>query len=116
MIKLRDRQVELVLPSSSAVFTTPQPGIVGGIHDIGIGWVNPHIVKIAVGTAGNHTETATAIYAGEQRPIRFEDFIFVFRVDDEVAEVERPPDHEAAGIEASPTVAAIVGTVERAFL
>ena len=73
-------------------------------------------MKIAVRAARNHAETAAAIYAGQQRSIRFEDLVFVFRVHDQVAEVKRTPHHEQARIQPGPAVAAIIGTIESTLL
>ena len=51
VIELRDRQIELMLPACAAVFTSPKACVIGCIHDIGIGGIDPHIVKVTMGVA-----------------------------------------------------------------
>ena len=115
VIELRDGEIELMLPACAAVFAAPQAAIVARVHDVGILGIDPHVVEVAVGGAGNYAETLAAIHAQQKRAIRFEDFVWVLRIDNQIAEVKRAPDHEAAGIKALPVFAAIIGAEQGAL-
>ena len=45
--------------------------------------------------------------------VRLEDAVLVLRVDDEVGEVERPPDHVLAAVAHLPGQPAVLGSIER---
>ena len=60
---------------------------------IGVIRIDPDVVKIAVRAARDVAEALTAVVAGDQRTVGFVDFVFVFRIDNQVGEVEGTPDH-----------------------
>ncbi len=112
VIKLRNRQVELMLPAIAAVFAAPQAAIVAGNHGVWILWVDPHIVEVAVRRARNHVERLSSIVAQQQNEIGFENLVFIFWIDDEVTEIKRTPHHVIAGIQLGPRRSSVVGAVK----
>ena len=104
-----------MLPACAAVFAAPQASVVAGVHDVGIIGIDPHVVEVAMGGARNYAETLAAIHAQQERSIRFEYFVFILRIYDQIAEIERTPDHEAAGIQVLPVFAAIIGAEQGAL-
>ena len=104
-----------MLPAVSAIVAAPQAAIVGGEDGLGVGGVDPDVVEIAVGAALDGAEAAPAIGGEKERSAGLEDFVFVFRIDDQIREVEGAPDLELAGIEFRPGAAGIVGAEEGAL-
>src|SRR5208282_3121862 len=108
MIELRNRQIELMLPAGSSVVAAPQAAIVAGNDNIRIVRIDPDVVKVAVGV-GYRAEALTSIHAEQQWGIGLENFVLIFRIDDQIREVERTPDHVLAGVQTIPVLAAIIG-------
>ena len=63
VVKLRNRQVDLVLPARAAIFAAPKPAVISGIDSIRVVGINPDIVKVAVSSLRDRAETAAAVYA-----------------------------------------------------
>jgi hypothetical protein len=78
----------------------------------GVLGIDPHIVEVAVRRARNHVERLSSIVAEQQNEIWFENLVFIFGIDDQVAEIKRPPHHVIAGIELGPGRTAVVGPIE----
>ncbi len=112
VIKLRDRQVLSFPPAITAVIRVPDTTIVAGDQVIGIVWIDPDVVEVAVRAARNVAETLAAIVADDEWTIRLVNFLFVFWIDDQVGEVKRTPDHVLAAILRSPRLPAIIGTIQ----
>ena len=60
MVELRDWQIQLMLPARASIFAAPQAAIVAGVDDVRIRWINPNVVKIAVGV-GHKGEALAAV-------------------------------------------------------
>src|SRR5262249_47324770 len=116
VIELRNRKIYLVLPARAAVFAAPESAIVACINDVAIVGVDPNVMKVAMRAAGDGAETLPAIHAQKKRRVGLEDFVFVLGIDDQVAEIKRPPDKKAAGIEARPIFSAVIRAVQGAVL
>ncbi len=56
-----------------------------------------------------------AVLAQDQLPVRLEDAVRIFRIDDQFGEVERTPDHPGALVALVPGRAAVIGNKERAI-
>ena len=63
----------------------------------------------------DHRETFACILAHNHRAISLKNAVWIFWIDNQVREVEGPPDHPLALISFVPGRAAIVGDKERAF-
>ena len=72
-----------------------------------VGFVRCVEEKHGEGGVINGPETAPSIHAEQQGPVDFEHFVFVFRIDDEVGEIERAPHLVLAGIQTRPGLAAV---------
>src|SRR5258706_5730412 len=116
MVELGNGKVGLMLPQVAAVYTTPQAAIVADNYCAGIFRIDPDIVEISVRSTGNAAEALAAVSTEQQDQIGLEDSVFILRIDNQIAEVKRTPDHEIAGVKASPGSTAIVGAIERALL
>ena len=114
VIKLRNRQVQLVLPAVAAVFAAPQAPVVAGDHNVGVLWIDPHIVEISVRRARDHVEALPSIVAQQQNQIGLEYLVFVRWIDDQIAEVERTPHDIIARILRGPCRPAVVRSIESA--
>src|ERR1700730_5802169 len=110
VIKLRNRQVVALPPSISAVVGIPDATIIASDQMVGIIGIYPHIMEVAVSTLRNGAETFAAIFTHDQYQVRLLDFIFVLGIDNQVAEIERPPHHPVAAIAFLPSFSAIIGT------
>src|SRR5439155_19917341 len=55
----------------------------------------------------------SSIQADDERAIRFEDPVFIFRIDDEIREIEWTPDHRLTAIAHLPGASAVARAVER---
>ncbi len=64
-----------------------------------IAGIDPHIVKVAVRGAGTPLKLLPPLTLNTGK-IDLEDFVFVLRIDDQIGEIEGPPHHNLAGIEA----------------
>src|SRR6266404_416759 len=76
---------------------------------IGIIWIHPHIVKIAVCGSADNAETFATVLAHDQSEVWLVHFVFVLWVHDKICEVERPPDHPVAAIALFPGFSAVAG-------
>ena len=65
-------------------------------------------MKIAVRAARDIAEALAAVAARDQRPAGFVNLVLVFWIDDQVSEIEWPPDHVLTTIEMSPCFAVII--------
>src|SRR3984893_6434991 len=109
VIKLGNRQVVALPPGISAIVGIPDTSIVAGDQMIGVIGIDPHIVEVAVGTPGNGAETFAAIFAHDQYKVGFVNFIFVFGIDNQVSEIDRPPHHPVAAIPLLPGLSSVIG-------
>ena len=114
VIELRDRQVVALPPGVATVVGIPDASIVAGNEMLGIFRIHPHIMKIPVGAIADRAETPAAVFAEDQAKVGLVDFVFVFRIDDQVGEVKRPPDHQIAAVPLFPRLAAIFGAKKSA--
>ena len=74
--------------------------------------IHPDVVEVAVRAAGDVGERRAAVGAHDERAVRLVDAVFVLRIDDEIREVERPPEHVLAPVAQLPRRAAVVGAIE----
>ena len=83
MIKLRDRKVFAFPPFAPAVVGIPHAAIVSGEDGLRIYWIDPDIVVIAVAPlkAADDRETFAAVFTQNQRAIRLENAVGIFRID-----------------------------------
>src|SRR5205807_1323385 len=105
-----------MLPPRSAVGGLPETAVIASEDRGGIAGIDPNRMEIAMRCIGRRTEAAPSIHAEQKNKIRFEDFVFIRGINDQIGEVERPPYHELAGIEAVPVLPAIIRAEERALL
>src|SRR2546430_13287650 len=111
VIELRNGQVHLMPPAISAVLAAPQTAIVSSNDQTRILRIDPHIVEVAMGSAGNSAKALSSIGAQEKRSIWLEDLVLVFGIDDQVAEVKWAPHHEVAAVEFGPARARVIGAI-----
>ena len=97
MIELRRRQVPGAGPARAAVSAAPETAVVAGINLVGIVWVNPDCVIVAM-RIGRGTEAASTIHAEQQHQVNFEDLIFILGINNQVGKIKRTPHHVLAGI------------------
>ena len=116
VIELRDRQVVALPPLVAAVVGQPEAAIVAGDHVLDIVRIDPDAVHVAMHAveAADRREALAAVIAADQRAIGLVDELRVDRIDDQMREVERTPDHPLALVALLPGAAAVVGNVERA--
>ena len=74
---------------------------------IAIVGIHPDIMEIPVCAVPDHAEASAAILAHNQCKVRLVNLVLVFRIDDQVGEVKRPPDHPIAAVSLFPRFAAI---------
>src|SRR5258708_18955787 len=65
---------------------------------------------------GRSAKTFPSVRADQQRPIGFENFVFVLGVNNQVGEIKRRPDQVLAGIQTDPFLTAIIGAIKRTAL
>src|SRR5580704_17124886 len=114
MVKLRNWQIELVLPAGSAILTAPEATIVTLKNHVGIFRIDPHVVKIAV-RIRHEAEALAAIHAQQKAEVNLEYFVLVLGVNNQITEIKRPPNHVLAGIELNPVLAAVIGAKQGAL-
>ena len=68
MIKLGDRQVFALPPFAAAVIRVPHSAVVSHKHHLRVGWVDPHVVRIAVCSlkTAYHGKTFASVLADNQ--------------------------------------------------
>ena len=66
MIELRDGKVVRFPPAIAAVERIPEPAVVARDHVVGIVWIDPDVVKIAVRAARDIAEALSAVVARNQ--------------------------------------------------
>ena len=117
MIELRDRQVFSFPPFRAAVVGIPHPAIVAGEHDLCVGWIDPHVVHVAMhpAEAANHGEAFARVLANNQRAISLEYAVGILWIDNQVRKIKRPPHHPLALVSLLPRHAAIVGNKQGAI-
>ena len=83
VIKLRDGKVFAFPPFASAIVGIPHAAIVSGKDRFRIGWVDPDIVRVPVASlkAADDRETLAAVFTQNQRAIRLENAVGIFRID-----------------------------------
>ena len=116
VIELRDRQVIALPPFAAAVVGIPHAAVVAGEDGLRIGRIDPDVVHVAMRAlkSADHRETLARVFAHDERAVGFEDAIRILRIDNQVREIERPPDHPVALVALVPGRAAIIGNEERA--
>src|SRR5262249_56203605 len=115
-MNLQNVKIYLVLPARPPVSAAPEAPIVACKNDVAIVGADPNVMKAAMRAAGDGAETLPAIHAQKKRRVGLEDFVFVLGIDDQVAEIKRPPDKKAAGIEARPIFSAVIPPLHAALL
>ena len=110
MIKLRHRQVLTFPPFAAAVVGVPHPAVVSHEHDLRVGWIDPHIMRVAVRSlkAAHRRKAFTRILAHNQRAIGLEHAVWIFWIDNQVREVKRAPYHPLAFVTLLPRQAGII--------
>src|SRR5205807_3641353 len=98
VIALRYRQVHLALPTRPAAEAAPETSIIRSEDLARILRIDPDIVEVAVRGVGNRAEAFPAVDAEQEGPINLENLIFVFRIDDQIGEIEGTPDHILTGV------------------
>ena len=90
--------------------------IVAGIDGLRIRRIDPHIVNIAMHAfeSADRAEALAGVIADYQGPVGLEQSIGIFRIHDQIREIERPPYHPRTFVTLLPGRAAIIGDVERA--
>ena len=116
VVELRDGEVFAFPPFAATVVRIPHAAIVPGGDRLRIGRIDPNIMEIAMRTlkTADDGETLARIFAQDQRTVGLEETVRIFRINDQVREVERTPDHPIALIALVPRRAAIIGDKERA--
>src|SRR5215469_18872786 len=111
MIELRHWQVFSFPPFRAAVVGIPHPAIVAGEDDLGIGWIDPDVMNVAMHPAksADHRETFASVLTDNQRAISLKHAVRIFWIDYQVGEIERAPYHPLTFISLVPRHAAIVG-------
>src|ERR1043165_495336 len=99
VIELRHRKILSFPPPVTAVIRVPEATIIACDQMIGIVRIDPNIVKVSVRSTGYIAKAAAAVAAGYQRPVRLVNLVFIFRIDDQVGEVEWTPDHVLTSIQ-----------------
>jgi len=117
VIKLGDWQVFSFPPFRTTVVGIPHPSIVAGEHDLGVGWIDPYVVHVAVHPpeSADHRETFARILADNHRAIRFKYAVGILWIDNQIREIERAPYHPLTFVSFFPAHAAIVGDEQRAI-
>ena len=110
MVELRDGEVIGLPPLVGAVVRDPQSAVVAGEYMLRIARVDEHIVHVAVHAdeAADRAEALAAILAEDHRSVGLKDSLGVLRIDDQIGEIKRPPDHPLALVAQLPGGAAIV--------
>src|SRR5882672_1605173 len=116
VIELRDREIVAFPPSVAAVVGIPNATIVSGDQMIGVLRVDPDVVKITVRASDDTAETLAAIFAHDEYEVGFVQFVFVFRIDQQVCKIKRPPHHPTAAVAFFPSLAAVGGTKQGAAI
>src|ERR1044072_4682642 len=112
VIELRDWKILSFPPPVTAVIRVPETAIIARDHMVRVVRIDPNIVKVSMRSTGYVTEAAPAVTACYQRPVRFVYLVFVFRIDDQVSEIERAPDHVLTTIELFPRLAFIIRSIK----
>src|SRR2546423_15126806 len=112
VIELRDGQVVALPPLIAGVVRIPQTAVVPRDQVIGVVRIHPYVVEIAVRSARDVAEALPTVRADDETAVWFVDAIRFTRIDDQIGEVERPPDHVLAAIEHLPRLAAVVGAIQ----
>src|SRR5437763_15473635 len=87
----------------------PNASVTAGDDMIAIVGIHPHIMETPVCAVPDHAEASAAILAHNQCKVRLVNLVLVFRIDDQVGEVKRPPDHPIAAVLVFPRFAAVFG-------
>src|SRR5207237_6199504 len=106
-------QVVRLPPLVARIVRIPESAVVARDETVRVRWIDPHIVKIAMRAAADRAEARAAVIADHQSAAWFVDAVFVLRIDDEVREVERPPDHVRAAVPHLPREPAVARAVQR---
>src|SRR5258708_3397151 len=109
VIELRDGKIVPLPPSVAAIVRIPNASVIRGDNVIGIVRIHPHIVKIAVRAVPDSAEALPSVLAHDQREVWLVHFVLVFRINDQIGEVKRPPYHPIAAVPLFPRLATIVG-------
>src|SRR5204863_9621502 len=66
VIELRDRQVVFLPPPMGTVVADPQSAVVSLYQMIGVQWIDPDVVEVAVSAAAHIAQAVPAVVAGNQ--------------------------------------------------
>jgi hypothetical protein len=72
MIKLRNRQVDHMLPAAAAILAAPEATVIGFEDEVGIVRRDPHIVMVGVGGVGRVLEALASVIAEQQNQVTLE--------------------------------------------
>src|ERR1051325_6517861 len=79
---------------------------------VGVLGIDPDVVKVPVRPAGDIAEALSPVSADDQRAVRFEYLILIFRVDDQIGKVKGAPDHGLAAVKRPPGHSSVVRAIE----
>src|ERR1700683_746838 len=71
-------------------------------------------MEVAMHCGGNIVEGFSAIVAQQQHEVGFENLIFICRINGQVGEIKRAPNHVDAAVEFGPGCASVVRAIEAA--
>ena len=116
VIELRDRQILALPPFAPAVVGIPNAAVIPGHDRLRVGRIDPDIVHIAVAAleTADDGKAFARVFAQNQWAVGLEDAVRIFRIDDQVREIERTPDHPVALVAFVPRRAGVIGNEERA--
>ena len=117
MIKLGDGQVFAFPPFAAAVIRVPHSAVVSHKHHLRIGWVDPHVVRIAVSSlkTAYYRKTFACVLADNQCSVGLEEAVRILWIHNEIREVERAPYHPLALVALVPGHSAVIGNEQRAL-
>src|SRR5215211_3754826 len=117
VVKLRYRQVFAFPPFAAAIVGVPHSAVVSHEHYLGIGWIDPHVVAVAVRAlkTANDRKAFPSVFTHNECSIGLEQAVRIFRVNYQLREVERSPHHPLAFIALLPCRAAIIGNEQSAL-
>src|SRR5204863_4544552 len=95
VVELRDRQIVGLPPLVRAVVGNPRSAVVPGEHVFGVARLDEDVVHIPVHAAepADGAEALAAVLTHDEVAVGLVEAIGVLRINDEVGEVERSPDH-----------------------
>src|SRR5208283_837187 len=112
MIELRDREIFTFPPIVRPIDGVPDATVIYCDNMIGIGSINPHIVKITVCTSPDIIETFATVIAHDKPTISLVQFFRILWIDNQVGKVEWSPQHILTAIFCDPSLPSVIGAIE----